>query len=71
MTKAKKQQRQDVHAALWVILVTYFLCWSAGVYLVATTTPGDWQRLVIAVFLIVWPLSGTSPIEVLRAWRGG
>lgn len=72
MTKrqARKSKQAEVEAPLYVVLITYFLCWTAGAYLLLTTGSGDWQRLVVATFLIIWPVSGTSPLDVLKAWRG-
>jgi hypothetical protein len=63
-------ERGEVKAPVWVVVMTYSLCWGAAAFLVYTDEPGDWQRLVAAFLFTVWPMSGTSPLELLRAWRG-
>lgn len=65
----KSVRKREAQAPLIVVLITYLLCWTAGAFLIVSSSPGDWQRLVVAGFLIIWPVSGTSPLEVLRAWR--
>lgn len=64
------QHRRGIEAPVWVVITTYLLCWGGGAYLLATAGQGDWQRLVVAGFLILWPMSGTTPLELVRAWRG-
>lgn len=53
----------------WAVLVTYLLCWGLGGYM-AVTAMGDTATLVAAVFFVVWPITGTSPVELVKAWRG-
>lgn len=74
-TKKRQQVRGQIKVPLWAVVVTYLLCWSAGGYIIATVpTMGDWKPLAIRIvggfLFIVWPMTGTSPTELVRAWRG-
>lgn len=71
MSKPQRHGRgEGVKVPAWASLVTYLICWSLGVYLVVTASAGDWQRLAAALFFVIWPISGTTPLELVRAWRG-
>lgn len=65
---AKKQKGREVPAI--VVVVTYLICWAVGGFLAYTAHSGDTARLVGAAFFILFPISGTSPLELIRAWRG-
>lgn len=68
MAAKGRKRRDETHVPAVVVYITYLLCWGAGAYLVATA--GEWKQLAVALFFIIWPMSGTSPGEILRAWRG-
>lgn len=70
MGNGNRQPRGVSKAPAWVVVVTYLACWGLGGFLALSAQPGDWPRLVASIFLIVWPLTGASPVEVIRAWRG-
>jgi hypothetical protein len=70
MGEPERHSQGHGRAPAWAVIITYLACWAAGGFLLATTEQGDWPRLVAGIFLIIWPLTGASPGEIIRAWRG-
>lgn len=67
-SRRKENATREVPAS--VVVVTYVICWSVGIFLILTAQSGDWQRLAAAAGFILFPISGTSPLELIKAWRG-
>lgn len=72
MGSEEPENTTDVQVPAWVALVTYLLAWGLGGYLLVGPAPKSQAVLIAGIFLIVFPMAGFKPLEVLREIiRGG
>ena len=67
-TKEKLNGKVEVPA--WVMLITYVLCWTFAIAIIASELTGylDYRPLLIAlaIYLLLWPVLQISPVEMIR-----
>lgn len=56
----------EVKVSAWVAVVTYLLCWGLGGYLLVGPVEKTQPVLIAAVFLLIFPVAGFKPLELVR-----
>ncbi len=66
----RKLNGDKVQVPTWVMAVTYFICWGFGISLVVGQLIGKIAYrpllIVLAIYLIFWPVFQTNPAELIR-----
>jgi hypothetical protein len=68
--KRKDSMNGSVEVPVWVMAVTYFMCWAFGLGIVVGEITG-WLSyrpllLALAIYLIFWPVVQLPPQEILK-----
>lgn len=66
MPQRQTRRNGEVQVSPWVAVVTYLFCWGLGAYLVVGPAPKSTPVLVAAATLILFPVAGFKPLELLR-----
>ena len=70
MKKEPPKRNGVAPVSRWVVLVNYVLCWVAAGYLIAEIIPSQGANPLpyfAAIFLLLFPVSGVPPQEIIRA----